>query len=215
MMSRHTVLLVDDEPNLLAALRRGLRHEPYDIVAAESVSAALKILVTRPIDVVVSDQTMPDVTGAVFLEQVCKAYPDTIRIMLTGHASVELARRAINDGQVYRFFTKPCSTVELAIAIRQGLQQRALLLESRRLLHTVRRQSAALEELESEMHGITDVSRDGSGAIVLEDVPMDPVALLKEVEAELGLADERLRSRERETRRRGEQGPRGGPHQPT
>ncbi len=201
----HTVLLVDDEPHLLASLRRGLRTEPYEILCVANGIEGLDVLKTRPIDVIVSDQAMPDMSGALFLERVCKEYPDTIRIMLTGHASLDLARRAINEGQVYRFFTKPCSTVELAMAIRQGLQHRALLLESRRLLHTVRRQSVALAELEGEARGITCVSRDSSGAIVLDDVPMDPVALLKEVEAELGLADERLREREETIRRRGEQ----------
>ena len=199
----HMILLVDDDANLRDSLCRGLRHEPYEILTADGALAALKLLAARPVDVVVSDQAMPDMSGALLLERVCKEYPDTIRIMLTGHASLELARRAINDGQVYRFFTKPCSTVELAIAIRQGLQHRALLVEGRRLLHTVRRQSAALEALESEVKGLTSVTRDRDGAIVLEDIPMDPVALLHEVQAELDAADARLR--EREIRRRGEQ----------
>jgi hypothetical protein len=125
--------------------------------------------------------------------------------MITGETSLEVAVQAINEGQVYRFFTKPCNPIELATGIRQGLMHRALLLESRRLLHTVRRQSAAMEELEAAVRGITHVARDDSGAIVLSDVPRDLEALLAEVESELSVAEERLRERENEIRRRGEE----------
>lgn len=200
----HNVLLVDDDANLLAALRRALRREPYRIFAAETPQAALALMAREPIDVVVSDEAMPGMSGTEFLAHVRARYPDTIRIVLTGHGSLEVAMRAINQGEVYRFFTKPANPVELAIAIRQALQQKDLLLESRRLLHTVRRQSAVMEELEREVKGITRVSRDATGAIVLSEVPTDLDKLLAEVQAELEAADERLRAREREIRRRGE-----------
>jgi DNA-binding NtrC family response regulator len=200
---RPTVLLVDDDPSLRDGLRRALFREPWEILVAGSGPEALRLLDRRPVDVVVSDQAMPEMSGLQFLSTVCQEHPDTIRIMLTGHGSLDLARRAINDGQVYRFFTKPCDPEDLKAAIRQGLEQRALLLESRRLLHTVRRQSCALSELEDEMKGLTTVTRDADGAIVLEEVPTDPVELLKEVQAELDAADERLRRREQTQRARG------------
>ena len=97
---------------------------------------------------------------------------------------------------MYRFVTKPCRPDELVGAIRQALQQRELLLQSRRLLQTVRRQTAAMRDLEREARGITHVDRDDSGAIVLtDDGPTDVDALLDEIRAELGDADERLGAR--------------------
>lgn len=200
-----TVLLVDDDTNLLNALSRALRKEPYTIRTANSASEALTLLEQCPVDVIVSDERMPGMTGTHFLARVQAQYPDTVRIMMTGETTLEVAVQAINEGQVYRFFTKPCNPMELATGIRQGLLHRALLLESRRLLHTVRRQSAAMEELENTMRGITTVDRDESGAIVLSDVPRDLEALLAEVESELSDAEERLREREEEIRRRGEE----------
>jgi two-component system, probable response regulator PhcQ len=200
-----TVLLVDDDANLLHAVSRALRKEPYTIKIATSASEALQLLEQCPVDVVVSDERMPGMTGTTFLARVQEQYPDTIRIMMTGETALEVAVQAINEGQVYRFFTKPCNPIELATGIRQGLMHRALLLESRRLLHTVRRQSAAMEELEAAVRGITHVARDDSGAIVLSDVPRDLEGLLAEVETELSAAEERLREREDEIRRRGEE----------
>lgn len=198
---RPTVLLVDDDPNLRDGLRRAFHREPWEIVVAGCGLDALKLLASRPVDVVISDQAMPDMSGLLFLTRVCKEYPDKIRIMLTGHGSLDLARRAINDGQVYRFFVKPCESEDLKVAIRQGLEQHALVMESRRLLHTVRRQSLAMEALGDEVQGLTIVKRDQDGAIVLDDVPMDPVELLKEVQAELDAADARLKVRAETTQR--------------
>jgi DNA-binding NtrC family response regulator len=192
-MSSYTVLLVDDEPNLLQGLRRALRREPYEILVAEGAAAALRLLEARPVDVVVSDETMPGMSGTEFLGRVRSQYPDTIRIILTGHGTLKIAIRAINDGEVYRFLTKPCDPVDLALTIRQALQRRALLLETRQLLRTVRRQSVVIDELGRGANGLTEVARDQAGAILLDEVPTDLDALLNEVQAEIEAAESRLR----------------------
>lgn len=194
-MTRHTVLLVDDDAQLLQGLTRALRREPYEIVQANSAKDALGTLASREIGVIVSDEGMPDMSGHELLARVHARHPDTMRIILTGNGSLEVAMRAINEGQVCRFFTKPCNVVELGVAIRQALQQRELVLESRRLLQMLRRQSAVMDELEGEVRGLTAIQRDASGAIVIPDAPTDLDALLKEAEAELLAADERLRRR--------------------
>jgi DNA-binding NtrC family response regulator len=199
------VLLVDDDPNVLDGLRRALYQQPYEVVVAGGGMAALEVLANREVDVIVSDQDMPGMRGTDLLARVRAAHPDTMRILLTGQGTFEVALRAINDGEVFRFLTKPCNVVELAVTLRQALLQRTLIVESRRLLQMVRRQSRAMDELEDEMRGLTKVERDPAGTIVVRDTPADLGALLHEVETELRVADDRLRAREREIRRRGEQ----------
>ena len=115
------VLLVDDEPNLLHALTRALRQQPYRINTARSAEDAMDILKAHRVDLVVSDENMPGICGTRFLSWVADNFPKVTRIVLTGQPTVPSALRAINEGGVYRYFTKPCDVVELALAIRHGL----------------------------------------------------------------------------------------------
>ncbi|MGA2448874.1 MAG: response regulator [Polyangiaceae bacterium] len=181
---RSAVLFVDDEPHVVAGLRDALRKGPYDILTATSAEEALQTLVDHHVDVVVSDEQMPNMTGSQFLGLVRRKYPYTVRIILTGHASLEAAIRAINEGEVYRFLTKPCNPADLAHTIQQGLQIRDLTRESSRLLSRVRRQKALLSELEEQHPGISRVETDERGAILLEDVDVE--ALIREIERENG-----------------------------
>ena len=120
----YTVLLVDDEPNVLDGLQRALHKEPYLILTATSADMALKILRTRAVDLVVSDYAMPGMQGTAFLAQVQQEFPETMLFMLTGQATPEVAVQAINDGAISHFFTKPCDLVALAFIIKQTLHQR-------------------------------------------------------------------------------------------
>ena len=165
----HKVLFVDDEPHVTDSLRRALRKEPYDVLSAHSADEALRVLARESVDVVVSDEKMPGMPGSEFLARVCKLYPETIRIILTGQASIEAAIRAINEGEIYRFLTKPCNEVDLAFTIRQALQLKDLMVISRRLWEKTKRQSSILQELEQEHPGITRVKRDSTGAIIMDD----------------------------------------------
>jgi two-component system probable response regulator PhcQ len=103
------VLFVDDEPHVTESLKRALRKEPYEVLSANSADEALEVLARQPVDVVISDEKMPGMQGSEFLAVVCKQYPETIRIIMTGHGSIEAAIRAINEGEIYRFLTKPCN----------------------------------------------------------------------------------------------------------
>jgi DNA-binding NtrC family response regulator len=118
----HTVLLVDDDENLLHGLTRALRRQPYRIFTARSGNEAQWVLKTQPVDVIVCDEQMPGMSGSDLLGWAAAQFPDVVRIVLTGHASVDVAIKAINDGAVYRFFTKPCNEFELAIAIREAIE---------------------------------------------------------------------------------------------
>lgn len=122
----HTVLLVDDEPNILSGLTRLLHKEPYTILTANTAEQAAAVLAERSIDLIVCDEEMPGMSGTEFLVRVADQYPDVIRIVLTGHPSLPAVLRAINEGKIYHFFTKPCNEIDLAITIRNALGQKNL-----------------------------------------------------------------------------------------
>ena len=169
----HKVLIVDDEPVITDMLKDVLSTEPYEILSSSSGEEALETLAKENVDVVISDEKMPGMTGSEFLAVVRKEFPDTIRMILTGHASLEAAIRSINEGKIYRFFTKPCNVFDLAVTIRQALQQKELMKKSRGLLRMVQRQSAFIESLESRYPGITKVRKDARGDVIMEDEKND------------------------------------------
>lgn len=180
----YSVLLVDDESNVIEALKRALHKEPYKIFSAGSADEAIEILARQSVDVVVSDEMMPGMRGSELLALVNNKYPETVRIMLTGHANLDSALRAINEGQIYRYLQKPCNELELKLTIRQAIQRKELACKSRRLLQKVRHQDSILKQLEGEHPGITRVERDPSGTIVLaEDYNLDE--LIEQMQAEL------------------------------
>ncbi len=118
------VLLVDDDPNVLHGLTRALCHQPFGILTAKSAEEAMWVFKTRHVDVIVTDEQMPGLPGTELLAWVADHYPKTVRILLTGHPSVDTAVRAINQATVYKFFVKPCKEFDLAITIRQALEQK-------------------------------------------------------------------------------------------
>jgi len=134
-----TVLLVDDEENVLRALARTLRFQPFRLYTARTADEAIEALKAHQVDVVVSDEHMPGMSGSRLLAWIAEHCPEVMRIVLTGHATAETAIRAINEGAVYHFFTKPCDPVQLAVVIRKALEHKELLEENQRLLAASRR----------------------------------------------------------------------------
>ena len=130
--ARPAVLFVDDEPAVLEGFRDAFRREEFEVVTAESAFSALEILAARHIDVVVSDECMPQLSGAEFLARVRKRHPDVVRIMLTGEASLSAATKAINDG-LYRFLTKPIDPTELGRVVRDALRSKSIAEQRARL----------------------------------------------------------------------------------
>lgn len=189
----HTVLLVDDDANLLAGLRRALRREPYRVLTSASPADALDRLAAQPVDVVVCDQNMPGMSGVDLIARLRTSYPSVMRIMLTGAPTLDLAIRAINVGEIFRFLRKPCAHDELTAAIRQAIQQKELEAQSRRLLVNARQQRTLIERLETENPGITHVKRDSGGAVVLDDESAaDLGALLRDLSQENARAESTL-----------------------
>ena len=118
------VLFVDDDPTLTRNLHVVLRRAPFEVLTANSGPDALEILEAGPIDVVVSDERMPGMTGSELLTQVRELYPDTHRIILTGQASLDATIDAINRAGVFRYLSKPCLPSELIAAIQEALAMR-------------------------------------------------------------------------------------------
>ena len=121
-----TVLLVDDEPSVTRGLQRLLRDEPYDVLSANDPAEALTLMESSPVDVIISDETMPGMSGSELLAIVRAKYPRCIRMMLTGDSSLTSSVRIIRDGAPYRFLCKPLSRDELTNALRQATERKDL-----------------------------------------------------------------------------------------
>jgi DNA-binding NtrC family response regulator len=178
------VLFVDDEQAVLDGICQALRRYPFDIVTAISGQRGLQILESSAIDVVVSDERMPGMPGSVFLGTVAKRWPGTIRITLTGQATLEAAIRAVNEGEIFRFLLKPSQPDDLAQTIRQGLEIQELRREAARLLAIAQKRGGVLDELERKHPGITQVERRRDGIIVV-DAEQTTEQLLAEMRREV------------------------------
>jgi response regulator RpfG family c-di-GMP phosphodiesterase len=141
-----TVLCVDDEPNILSALKRALRSTGCRILTAEGGRQAIESLSIETIDLVISDMRMPGMDGAQLLEQVSTRWPHIVRILLTGHADMNAAIAAINRGRIFRYLNKPWDDDELRNAVDQGLTVLTLKREKERLEALTQHQNTQLRE---------------------------------------------------------------------
>lgn len=130
---KRTLLLVDDEPNVINALYRLLRQSNLQILTADSGQAGLDMLAAHSVDVIVSDQRMPGMTGVEFLKTVKKRYPNTIRIVLSGFTELVSVTDAVNEGAIYKFLTKPWDDRQLQNVIEDAFVQKEMENENRRL----------------------------------------------------------------------------------
>ena len=116
------LLLVDDEQNVINALGRLFRREGYRILTANSPAEGFDLLAKNTVQVIVSDQRMPDMTGTEFFSRVRQLYPATMRIVLTGYTDIDSVKDAINHGAIYKFLTKPWDDDELRDQIREAFR---------------------------------------------------------------------------------------------
>jgi len=146
-MPDRTILCVDDEVNVLHALGRVLRKEDYRFLTACDGHEGLAVLARQPVQVVIADQRMPGMTGVEFLKQVKAHYPDTVRVVLSGTADVNVVLESINQGEIYRFITKPWNDEEFKVILRQCLSQHELILQNRNLVELVRAQIREMQRV--------------------------------------------------------------------
>jgi two-component system probable response regulator PhcQ len=180
----YRIMLVDDEINILSALKRSLQRIPFDELDGErpevetfvSARQALARIQRAPVDLVISDFRMPEMGGIEFLSDAVKLQPDMARLVLSGNADIDAVVDAINKVQIYRFIAKPWHDFELKTAVVQALAARSLVMENRRLADLVRKQygkisrrEAELRRLEAESPGITHLKLTPDGHILIED----------------------------------------------
>ncbi|BCS98400.1 hypothetical protein DSLASN_40320 [Desulfoluna limicola] len=160
----YTILFVDDEAGVLAAMQRIFRKENYRILTASSGEEALECLGKEEVHVIISDHRMPGITGADLLRQIKQDYPNTIRIMLTGHADVGAIMGAVNEGAVYKFITKPWNDEDLRITVGLALEQYDLIRENRAL----KKSQASQDKKISQMSRFINTHRSQVGSILLK-----------------------------------------------
>ena len=148
---RPTVLLVDDEESILNSLRRLLRGQPYDVLLAGSGAQALEIMAAQPVDLVMTDARMPAMDGATLLAETHRLYPATSRILLTGYADLTMIIKAINEGQIHRYISKPWNDDELLLILRQSLEHQFSDRERLRLEQLTREQNDQLKALNATL----------------------------------------------------------------
>ncbi len=163
------VLVLDDDRELLFSIRQLFDLEPYEIFTTTHPFEALGVLSREPVKVVISDQRMPMVSGANFLKEVKDNFPDIIRILFTGHADTHSAEDAVNKGQVFAFFSKPCEPDTFIAAVRRGIAAYDAAVETRRVLEGVRTQKPAMARaLNDAKASLERLKRREAGAITPE-----------------------------------------------
>lgn len=174
-----TLLLVDDEENILRSLVRVLRRDGYTILTADGGQQALELLEQHPVGVIVSDQRMPVMTGSEFLERAKEKRPDTIRIMLSGYTDLQSVTDAINRGSIYKFLTKPWDDELLRENIRKAFEHYDLRAERDHLADQLRGANQRLErqlayqDQELELHHrMLELSQE-----VLEQLPVGVIGV--------------------------------------
>ncbi|HET7865002.1 MAG TPA: EAL domain-containing protein, partial [Burkholderiaceae bacterium] len=134
---KRTLLLVDDEENILSSLRRLFRRDGYHIVTASSAADGLQRLVEGGVDVIVSDQRMPGMTGVEFLRRAKDLYPETVRMVLSGFTELQSIIDAVNEGAIYKFLTKPWDDNLLRSHVSEAFRTKEMADENRRLAREV------------------------------------------------------------------------------
>jgi response regulator RpfG family c-di-GMP phosphodiesterase len=143
LQKKYTILVVDDEPDNLLLLERVLRRD-YTVFSANSGAEALDVLENMEVDMIISDQRMPAMSGAELLGEAYKRNPDQVRLLLTAYSDVKDIIAAINAGHIYQYVSKPWDPDELKLIVRRALEAYQLTLDNRRMLTDYRNDEAML-----------------------------------------------------------------------
>ncbi|RKY87250.1 hypothetical protein DRQ09_04770 [candidate division KSB1 bacterium] len=150
-MSQHKILIVDDEENILRALRRLFIETDYVVSVETSPKRALKLLEKEKFSLIISDQKMPEMTGIEMLKIAKKIQPDAIRIVLSGYAEVGIIISAINEGEIYKFITKPWDDDNMLLEVKKALEYYELKTEKEALMKRIEEQNKQLKRFNEEL----------------------------------------------------------------
>jgi diguanylate cyclase (GGDEF)-like protein len=186
---QRTLLLVDDESNIIGALKRLLRGGDFQILTANSGQEGLDLLAQHAVDVIVSDQRMPGMTGVEFLGIAKEKYPDTVRIVLSGYTELHSVTEAVNEGAIYKFLTKPWDDTQLRGHIEEAFRRKEMADENRRLNLEVRTANLDLAQANRRLE---ELLKQQQQKIIRDEVSLDIVreALRQIPLAVIGVDDE-------------------------
>ena len=159
---QRTLLLVDDEENIVAALRRLLRAEGWKVLSATSAEQALHQLARHEVDVVLSDQRMPGMTGVELLRRAKELYPETIRLVLSGYTELQSITDAINEGAIYKFLAKPWDDEQLRAHLREAFALKDMTDQNRLLGREVQDANRELADLNRRLEALLSAQRERS-----------------------------------------------------
>jgi diguanylate cyclase (GGDEF)-like protein/PAS domain S-box-containing protein len=157
---QRTLLLVDDEENIVAALRRLLRAEGWLLLSATSAEQALQLMARHEVDVILSDQRMPGMTGVELLRRARQLYPQTIRLVLSGYTELQSITDAINEGAIYKFLAKPWDDEQLRAHLREAFALKEMADQNRRLDQEVQAANRELAELNRRLQTLLSAQRE-------------------------------------------------------
>jgi YesN/AraC family two-component response regulator len=171
----NTLLLVDDEENILASLRRLLRRDGYRILTASGGEQGLEVIAKNDVDVIVSDQRMPNMTGTEFLRKVKDLSPETVRIVLSGYTELQSITDAINEGAIYKFLTKPWDDEQLRANIAEAFHHKKLRDENERLRFDLQLANQDLASVNERLHELLEeqqrqLQRDEASLHITQEV---------------------------------------------
>ncbi len=147
----HSILIVDDEEDILYSLRLLLEREGYQVLTATGGEMALALAQAAPVSLIIVDQRMPGMSGVDLLQRIRLRWPDVICMVLTGYADMDAAMAAVNKGHVHRFFLKPWEDAELRAEVRQALEYYDLVQENRTLTERLRQRNIELQALNANL----------------------------------------------------------------
>jgi len=178
---QRTLLLVDDEEAILSSLKRLFRRDGYHILTATCGAQGLELLARQPVDVILSDQRMPGMTGIEFMREARRLYPQTVRMTLSGYTDLQSIIEAVNEGAVYKFLTKPWDDDLLRNHVAQAFEQSELAAENHRLSEAVRQANQELAIANERLEGLLRLESDrrlamqnaaGASRDALDGLPM-------------------------------------------
>ncbi len=150
MVCKPCLLVVDDEADLVQSVKDLFRRD-YTVLGATRAAEGLRVMAGEPVQVLMTDQRMPEMSGVEFLQQVKESYPDTVRLLFTGYADLNAVIDAINEGNVYRYITKPWKVDELKAVLKQAVDFYNLHAERKKLLEELRKKNADLQKANDEL----------------------------------------------------------------